>query len=393
MRLHEYQAKRILSQVGISVPRGQVATSVSEVRQIAEWLGTRVVLKAQVLTGGRGRGGGIRLAHDAAEAERIASQMFGMEVNGYIASRLLVDEAVDIEQEIYLAITINGLGNVYHSPAQPAIVTSSRGGFEISDLAQGEPEGVYVREIDPLLGLREYQARELAYEVGLGREQSRQFVSTAMGLWNVSWGNDATLVEANPLVVCPNGELVSLNARMTIDDDALFRHPNLSDLRDESQETAAERLARRHGICYVRLGGNVGCLSNGAGLAMATMDALRLRGIKAASFVDVGVGAQAAKVMVGLRLALNGSVGAALVNILGGVARCDEVAAGILGAYEELDLSIPIVVRLEGMHKQAAYAALAEIPRQHEHARLYMAESLADAVQQVAALVQPNGGR
>lgn len=170
MRLHEYQAKRILSQFGVPVPRGQVATSVSEVRQIAERLGTRVVLKAQVLTGGRGRGGGIRLANDVSEAERVASLMFGMEVNGYIASKLLVDEAVEIEQEVYLAITVNGLGYGYHSPGQPAIVASARGGFEISGLAQGAPEEAYVREIDPLLGLREYQARELAYNVGLDRK-------------------------------------------------------------------------------------------------------------------------------------------------------------------------------------------------------------------------------
>ncbi len=393
MRLHEYQAKRILSQFGVPVPRGQVATSVSEVRQIAERLGTRVVLKAQVLTGGRGRGGGIRLANDVSEAERIASHMFGMEVNGYIASKLLVDEAVEIEQEIHLAITVNGLGYGYHSPGQPAIVASARGGFEISDLAQGAPEAACVRAIDPLLGLREYQARELAYHVGLGREQSQQFVSAAMGLWNAFWAEDATLVEANPLVVCPNGELVSLNARMTIDDNALFRHPELSDLRDESQETATERLARRHGIHYVRLGGKVGCLSNGAGLAMATMDLLRLHGVRAGSFIDIGIGAQTAKVIVGLRLALNGSASAVLVNIFGGLTRCDEMARGILAAYEELDLSIPLVVRLEGTNKEAGVALLEQNPGRHGQARLYTSESLVDAVQQVAALMQANGGQ
>jgi succinyl-CoA synthetase beta subunit len=392
MRLHEYQAKRILSQFGVPVPRGQVATSVSEVRQIAEELGARVVLKAQVLTGGRGRGGGIRLANDVSEAEQIASQMFGMEVNGYIASRLLVDEAVEIEQEVYLAITANGLGYDDRSLGQPAIVASGRGGFEIVDLARGAPE-VYVREIDPLLGLRQYQARELAYNVGLGREPSQQFVSAAMGLWNAFWAEDATLVEANPLVVCSNGELVSLNARMTIDDDALFRHPELSDLRDESQETATERLARRHGIHYVRLGGRVGCLSNGAGLAMATMDLLRLHGVKAGSFIDIGMGAQPAKMIVGLRLALNGSASAVLVNIFGGLTRCDEVARGILAAYGELDISIPMVVRLEGTNKQAGLALLAQKPAERGRGRLYTAESLVDAVQQVAAAMQPEGAQ
>ena len=394
VRLHEYQAKRILSRSGVPVPRGRVAASVDEVRRIADWLGKRVVLKAQVLTGGRGRAGGIRLANDAGEAERLAGQMFGMDIHGYVASKVLVDEAIDVEQEIYLGITIDRMGYTHRGAAQAVIVASATGGLEISEVAHDTPERVYRIPIDPLLGLRVYQIRELAYEIGLGREQTHKFVPVATGLWRAFRDCDATLVEANPLVVRPDGNLVSLNAKMVIDDNALFRHRDLSDMRDESQETEAERLARRHGIHYVRLGGRVGCLSNGSGLAMATMDLLRLRGVRAANFVDIGVGAQAAadglhpKVILGLRLALTNSIRAVLVSIFGGVTRCDEVARGILAAHDEMAFDVPLVVRLEGTNKQAGRALLAEAASTRGRARVYLAESLADAVEQVVALVR-----
>lgn len=394
MQLHEYEAKRILSQVGVPVPRGRVAASVDEVRQIADWLGKRVVLKAQVLTGGRGRAGGIRLASDADEAEALAGQMFGMDIHGYVASKILVDEAIEVEQEIYLGVTVD------RSAAQPVVVASAEGGIEISEVAHDRPEQVYRIPIDPLLGLRVYQVRELAYDIGLNRELVPRFVPAALGLWQAFKRCEATLVEANPLVVSPGGELFSLNARMLVDDCALFRHPDLSDMWDESQETASERLARRHGINYVRLGGEVGCLSNGAGLAMTTLDLLRLHGVKAANFVDIGISAQAEangaqvslathpKVITGLRLAMAHSARVVLVNIFGGVTRCEEVARGILAAYDELDLDVPLVVRLEGTNREVGYKLLSEASAVHRQAEIHVARSLVDAVTQVAALVQ-----
>jgi succinyl-CoA synthetase beta subunit len=400
MRLHEYQAKRILSQFGVPVPRGQVATSVDEVCQIAAGLGTRVVLKAQVLIGGRGRAGGVRLANNVEEVEQIARQMFGMDIQGYVASKILVDEAIEIEQEIYLGIAIDrversasgpvGLGNgdVVRGVYQPVIVASSRGGIEIAEVTHDTPERVYRIPIDPLLGLRAYQVHELASDIGLGREQALRFVPAAMGLWQAFQYCDATLTEANPLVICPNGELMCLNARVMIDDNALFRHQDLADLRDESQESAAGRLARRHGIHYVRLGGHVGCLSNGAGLAMATMDLLRLNGIRAASFVDIGVGAQAPKVAIGLRLALGNSIEAVLINVFGGATCCDEIARGILTAYQELEPGVPLIVRLEGTNQQLGREILSDACARHPGMDIQLADSVQDAVSRVAAKVQ-----
>jgi len=351
---------------------------VDEVRQIADQLGKRVVLKAQVLTGGRGRAGGIRLANSPAEAEQLARRMFGMDINGYVASKVLIDEAVEFEQQVYLGIAID------RDTAQPVIVASAHGRADASGTGQDGSEHAHRIPIDPLLGLRRYQVRELMYGTGLGREQL-DFVPTALGLYQAFSECDATLVEANPLVICPDGALVSLNAKMVIDDNALFRHHDLSELRDESQEGAAEQLARRHGIHYVRLGGHVGCLSNGAGLAMATMDFLRLHGVKAANFVDIGVGAQEDKVIAGLRLAVSTPVKAVLVNIFGGVTCCDDVARGILGAYDHMPLRVPMVVRLEGTNQDAGLTILTSLPGVH------VASSFTDAVEQVAALVAAGG--
>jgi succinyl-CoA synthetase beta subunit len=381
MRLHEYQAKRILSRFGVPVPRGEVATSVGEVRQISDELGERVVLKAQVLTGGRGRAGGVRLANEPEEAERLAGQMFGMDIHGFVASKVLVDEAIDVEREIYLGISIGRMEEPRPGGAQPVIVASAAGGAELSEIAHQTPEHIYRRSIDPLLGLRVYQARELAYDIGLGREQSEKFVSVAVGLWRAFSECDATLVEANPLVLSPDGDLISLNSKVIVDDSALYRHRDLLDLRDESQETRAERLARRYGIDYVRLGGHVGCLSNGAGLAMATMDLLRLHGVKAANFVDLGAGAQAAKVVVGLRLALTNSIHAVLVNVFAALTQCDEIARGILAARSDIPIAVPVVVRLEGTNAPEGRALLAEC------ANVHLTESMADAVEQVMSIL------
>jgi succinyl-CoA synthetase beta subunit len=381
MRLHEYQAKRILSEFGVPVPRGQVATSVREVRRIAEALESRVVLKAQVLTGGRGRAGGIRLANDPVEAEQTAAEMFGMDIHGYVASKLLVDEAAEIEREIYVGIDLE------RSVAQPVVVASATGGIEIATVAHDTPEHVHQVAIDPLIGLRAYQVRELASDVGLSRQETAQFIPIAVGLYRAFTECEATLVEANPLVICPDGRMLSLNARVLIDDDALYRHQDLSDMRDESQESITERLARRHDIRYVRLGGNVGCLGNGAGLVMATLDLMRMHGVKAANFVDVGIGASAEKVVVGLRLALSNAAQAVLVNIFGGVARCDDIARDILAAYDQVALDVPLVVRMEGTGKEAVQRLLAQAAGDRQGSPMHIVGSMDAAVERIIALL------
>lgn len=374
MRLHEYQAQRILTRYGVPIPRGKVAFSVEEVRQIAERLGKRVVLKAQVLTGGRGRAGGIRLADDAAEAERLAGHMFGMDINGYRVSKILVDEAIEIEQEVYLGLAID------RSAARPVILASAEGGTKFAKVARDAPERVYRTTIDPLLGLRVYQVRELAYHIGLSRAQAEEFVSIALQLYRAFADNDALLAEINPLVICPGGDMVSLDARMIIDDNALFRRCGLIDLRDEGQETWAEQLARRYSINYVKLSGQVGCLANGAGLAMATMDLLRKYDIRPANFVDFGGGAGVEKVKVALRLAFADRPQVLLINVFGGVTCCDEVAQGILAARKESPLTAPLVVRLAGRNAQAGRALLAR-------SGFHMVDSSVEAVRQVVDLV------
>ena len=375
MKLHEYQAQRLLSQYGVPVPGGQVATTVAQVRRIAERLGGRVVLKAQVLTGGRGRAGGIRLVDDADEAERLARQMFGMNIHGYTVSKILVNEAVDIEREVYLGIALE------RHTAQPVLLASVVGNVEIAQVARDTPERVWQIRIDPLLGLRVYQARELAYHIGLAHELIRVFQSIAMGLYRAFRDNDALWVEVNPLAICSGDRMVSVDARMIVDDNALFRHEALADMRDETQETWFEQLARRYSIDYVSLGGSVGCVANGAGLAMATMDLLRSCGVRPSCFIDLGGGTKAEQVSVALRLAFANQPQAVLFNVFGGITRCDEVAAGIVSACQELAPRAPLVVRLAGWNASAGQALLSP-------AGVCLARSTQDAVRQVAALVR-----
>jgi succinyl-CoA synthetase beta subunit len=379
MKLHEYQAQRILTRYGVPVPGGKVAASVNEVRQIAAQLGNRVVLKAQVLTGGRGRAGGIRLVDNAAEAEELAGTIFGLDIHGYTASRILVNEAIDIEREVYLGVALD------RYTGQPVVLASAESDIEIEQVARDTPERVQRIHVDPLLGLRAYQVRELAYNVGLERELTSEFVSIAIGLYRAFVDNDALLVEINPLAVCANGRMISVDAQMIVDDNALFRHPDLASMRDETQETWAKQLARRYSIDYVRLGGNVACLANGAGLAMATMDLLRTYNTRPSSFIDFGSGPKAERVRVALQLALINRPQALLVNIFGGVTSCDEVAQGILMARDTLPLSTPVVVRLAGWNAQQGRERL-------KQSGIHVADSSVSAVEKVVELVRQSPG-
>ncbi len=373
MNLHEYQSKNIFAKYGIPIPRGRVAANASEVQQIAEELGSRVVVKSQVLTGGRGKAGGIRLAKSADEAAEMAAHILGMQIKGLQVRRVLIDEAVSIEKEIYLGITND------RAMRRPVMMASSEGGMDIEEVARRSPQKIIKVHIDPLLGLRDYQSRDISHAIDLPREYWRSFKEIARNLWRVYQENDATLVEINPLVITKDRALLALDGKMVIDDNALFRHADLAELRDFDVEAPAEVEARKYGLSYIKLDGEIGCMVNGAGLAMATMDIIKLCGGHPANFLDVGGGASAEKVAAAFRIILSDPhVRAILINIFGGITRGDEVARGILAAIEECNVDVPMVVRLVGTHAEEGLKILSA-------AKMTTAESLLDAAQKAVS--------
>ena len=373
MKLHEYQSKRLFAQYGVPIPRGDVATTPDEARDIAARLGGRVVIKAQVLVGGRGKAGGIRLAKDPNEAGRVAGQILGMNIKGLTVKKVLVDEAADIAAEIYLGIVID------RSKRRPVVMASSEGGVEIEEVARTKPERIVKIAIDPFLGLQQYQGRELAFGIGLPKDLSRDFVKIAEGLYSAFIGCDASLAEINPLVVTGAGNLLAVDGKILLDDNALFRHFELAEMRDADEDSPEEQEARRHGLSYVKLDGEIGCMVNGAGLAMATMDITKLYGGAPANFLDIGGGAQADKVAAALRIILSDpNVKAVLFNIFGGITRCDEVAKGILEALREVPTTVPMVARLVGTNEEEGRALLAS-------ANMMTAVTLAEAAQKAVA--------
>jgi succinyl-CoA synthetase beta subunit len=343
MKLHEYQSKHIFAGHGINIPKGRIASSASEAKQISEELGGRVVVKAQVLVSGRGKAGGIRLAKTPKETEDLALMILGMELKGLPVRKVLVDEAVSITKEYYLGITND------RTDRRPMMMASAAGGLDIEEVAIKSPEKIFQIHIDPLIGLCDYQARELASGIDLPKELRRSFLDTALGLWQVFVESDATMAEINPLVITADQKLVALDGKMIIDDDALFRHSDLSEFRDIDVEIPEEFEARKIGLNYLRLEGDIGCLVNGAGLAMATLDMIKFNGGEPANFLDVGGGASAEKVAAAFKILLHSPmIKVILVNIFGGITRCDEVAKGILAAINEFNPGIPIITRLVG---------------------------------------------
>lgn len=373
MKLHEYQSKMIFSKHGIPIPKGRVATTAGEAKAIAEELGGRVVVKSQVLVGGRGKAGGVKLARDPDEAEQLAGQILGMEIKGLPVRKVLVDEAAGIENEIYFAITND------RAKRKPVMIASAAGGVEIEEVAANTPEKIIKVHIDPLLGLRDYQARDIAASIDLPRELWKEFGTIAAGLWQVYVQNDATLAEINPLVITKDKRLLALDGKMLIDDSAMYRHPELAEMRDLDEEAPAETEARKYGLTYIKLDGNIGCMVNGAGLAMTTMDIVKLFGGDPANFLDIGGGANADKVAAAMRIILSDpNVDAILLNIFGGITRCDEVAHGILEATSQVKPKAPIVVRLVGTNAEEGRKILAD-------AKMITAETLADAAQKAVA--------
>jgi succinyl-CoA synthetase beta subunit len=376
MKLHEYQSKNIFAKYGIPIPKGRVAATADEAKQIAKELGGRVVIKSQVLVGGRGKAGGIRLAKSSDEAGEIASQILAMEIKGLPVRKVLVDEAANIETEIYLGITND------RAARKPVMMASSAGGVEIEEVARKTPEKIIKVHIDPLLGLRDYQVRDIAAGIDLPREHWRLFGQVGRGLWLAYQECDATLAEINPLVITAENQLLAVDGKMLIDDSALFRQQALGEMRDLDVEAPSEAEARRYGVSFIKLDGNIGCMVNGAGLAMTTMDIIKLFGGEPANFLDIGGGASSEKVTAALRIILaDTNVKAVLFNIFGGITRCDEVARGILAALDEVKTNVPMVVRLVGTNAE-------EGRRMLNDADMVTAETLVDAAKKAVAIAK-----
>jgi succinyl-CoA synthetase beta subunit len=376
VKLHEYQSKKVFAQYGVPIPQGDVATTPVEAREIAKRLDCPVVIKSQVLVGGRGKAGGVKLARTPDEAEKLAGQILGMNIKGLTVEKVLVDPAADIKEEIYLGIVID------RARQQPVIIASAEGGVEIEEVAKTNPKAIIRLPVNPQVGLSDYQARDIAFELGLRRAFIGKFVKIVKGLYQAFINSDASLAEINPLVITEKEQLLAVDGKIVLDDNALFRHPNLAELRDLQEESPAEREARQSGLSYVKLDGEIGCMVNGAGLAMATMDIVKQYGGEPANFLDIGGGAKSEKVAAALRIILSDpKVKAVLFNIFGGITRCDEVAKGILEALQEVQTEIPMVARLVGTNEKEGRQIL-------EAANFPSAASLGEAAQTAVALAK-----
>ena len=384
MNLHEYQAKDVFRSYGIPVPAGRVAASAEEAAAGARALGGAVwVVKAQVHAGGRGKAGGVKLARDVEAVRAAAAGMLGKRLvtaqtgpEGLPVERVYVESGSDIAREIYLSLTLN------RERGRIALIASAAGGMDIEEVAHKTPEKILTANIHPAAGLQAYQARELAFGLGLSGAQITQFQSLTKALYRLYLDKDLSLVEVNPLIVTPTGSLVALDAKINVDANALFRQDELARLRDASQEDPMERRASEHDLNYVSLDGDIACMVNGAGLAMATMDLIKLHHGRPANFLDVGGGATSERVTAAFELILSNSrVRAVLVNIFGGIVRCDTIADGVINAVKKVGVKVPVVVRLEGTNAQLARAKLAS-----SGLTITAAADLTDAARKVVAL-------
>ena len=367
MKLHEYQAKGILRDYDVPVPQGIVAETVDEAVAAAERLereeaATLFVVKAQIHAGGRGKGGGVKLAESIDEVRTHAEDILGMNLvthqtgeAGQKVRKILVTAGVDIEQEYYLGVTLD------RERSMNVIMVSTEGGVDIETVAEESPEQIHKVAVDPSIGLRPFHARQLAFAMNLEGDAFKQAVNAITGLYEAFEETDSTLAEINPLVRTGSGEIAAVDAKINLDDNALFRHPDLEEMRDLHEEDPTEVEAGEHGLSYIKLDGNVGCMVNGAGLAMATMDIIKLAGGEPANFLDVGGSASAETVEAGFRIILKDpNVEAILVNIFGGIVRCDRVAKGVIQAAKNVDIEVPLIVRLQGTNAEEGKALLDE---------------------------------
>jgi succinyl-CoA synthetase beta subunit len=344
VNLHEYQAREVLGRFGIPVPGGRVAATPEEASQIARELSGSTVIKAQVHTGGRGKAGGVKLAKTPDEARAKASEILGMNIKGYTVHKVLVAPAQEIAREIYLGVVMD------RAARRPAIMASAAGGIDIEEVARTSPEKIVTHHLDRRGGFRSYEARRIAFAIEKDPSAALQMASILEKLVNVFWSCDASLAEINPLVVTPEGRVIAIDAKMVLDDNALFRHPDLEAMRDE--ESDHERLAREKGLSFVKLDGSIGCIVNGAGLAMATMDLIKHYGAEPANFLDIGGSSNPEKVTAAMRIITSDpNVRSILFNIFGGITRCDDVARGIVEALSRNPIKVPLVVRLTGTNE------------------------------------------
>jgi succinyl-CoA synthetase beta subunit len=385
MKVHEYQAKALLRQFGVPVPRGEMATTPAQARAAAEGIGGTVVVKAQVHAGGRGKGGGITVADTAADAERAAGQILGMRLKtpqtppeGILVRSVLVEEASAIERELYLSVTLDRARSTH------VVMASEAGGMEIEEVAARSPEKILREWVHPALGLGDFQARRLAFGLGLAGEPLKQGVALIRGLFALYLARDCSLAEINPLVVTRDGRVLALDAKLNFDDNALFRHPEIAALRDIHEEDPLDVEASKHGLNYIKLDGNVGCMVNGAGLAMATMDIVKLAGGEPANFLDVGGGASPEQIEHAFRiLSSDPSVKSVFINVFGGILRVDRLAEGIIAAVRKLGLELPVVLRAEGTNVEQGKKMLAE-----SGLSLIMAEDMGDGAKKAVDLAR-----
>ena len=385
MKVHEYQAKALLKEFGVAVPRGDVADTPARANEIAQRLGGKVVVKAQVHAGGRGKGGGIKLADDPAGAEAAAKQILGMMLKtpqtppeGIKVRKVLVEEASAIERELYLSITLDRQKSAH------AIMASEAGGMDIEEVAAKTPEKILREWAHPALGLSDFQARKIAFGLGLAGDQLKQGVALVKALFALYLAKDCALAEINPLVVTKDGRVFALDAKLSFDDNALYRHKELVELRDIHEEDPLDVEASKYSLNYIKLDGNVGCMVNGAGLAMATMDIVKLAGGEPANFLDVGGGASPEQIENAFRiLSSDPSVKAVFINVFGGILRVDRLAEGVIGAVKKLGLTLPVVLRAEGTNVELGKKMLAE-----SGLALTMAEDMGDGARKAVAFAK-----
>ncbi len=387
MKIHEYQAKAVLARYGVPVPRGEVALSAAEAGEIAKRLGGSIaVVKAQIHAGGRGKGGGVKVARSADEAERLANQILGMTLvthqtgpEGRKVGRVLIEEGLEIERELYLSVVID------RASESPVVIASAAGGMDIEEVAATHPEQILREVVNPGTGLIAFQARKLAFGIGLPAAAAGKFVKVLDAIYTAFIETDASMIEINPLIVTRSGDLLALDAKVTFDDNALYRHPDLKDLRDVSEEDPLEVEASMFSLNYIRLDGNIGCMVNGAGLAMATMDIIKLAGGEPANFLDVGGGANAEQIKNAFRILMaDKNVKAVLINIFGGILRCDVLAQGVIAAVTELGVGVPIVIRMEGTNVEDGKRMLKD-----SGLNFTTADGMGDAADRVVALAKP----
>jgi succinyl-CoA synthetase beta subunit len=389
VKIHEYQAKAVLARFGVPVPRGEVAFSSAEAADIVRRLGGDIsVVKAQIHAGGRGKGGGVKIARSIDEAEAFVKQIIGMTLvthqtgpEGKKVGRVLIEEGLQIERELYVSILVD------RAAARPVVIASAAGGMDIEEVAASHPEKILREAIDPGTGVIPFQARKLAFGMGLPVAVINKFVKLLEAIYKAFIDTDASMIEINPLILTKGGDLLALDAKVSFDDNGLYRHPDLRDLRDTTEEDPLEVEASKFSLNYIRLDGTIGCMVNGAGLAMATMDIIKLAGGEPANFLDVGGGANAEQIKNAFRILMaDANVKAVLINIFGGILRCDVLAAGVIAAVQELGVPVPIVIRMEGTNVEEGKRMLRE-----SGLNFATADGMGDAAEKVVALAK--GGR